>query len=275
MSDSPSEIIAKFEASLRTSIANAGRDAFTGMSEELALLAQSPLILKAMLSELQAYDDGESNASRFNGGELVLSASPDWVLALALYSQPLVSTITTVANLGLACLINGQASFDLYPLPADFEPSIYDPNLRLGTPKRVPMVSGKPVLIDGRLHAIRLNVQHPSAMLRLFSSHFCDFQWQFDPATLSPTGMAAARQEDTELESMLMMAAELKTPRHVELLLQAAQHRNHTLRWKSIQLLAGSDQEQALRSLHDALDDPHPEIRHAAAHALQTYQAGS
>ena len=91
---------------------------------------------------------------------------------------------------------------------------------------------------------------------------------RFDAGTGMPLDMSVAQQSDTELESMMQMVAALGPPNATQLLESLCGHRNHTIRWKAIQLLARRDRDAAIERLHHATGDPHPEIRHAATTTL-------
>lgn len=227
-----------------------------------------PVVIEREVGLIQ--EDGYSWRSRFSGAELSLSESNEWNLVLSFYAEPTDGVITSIANVGCICLVSGCVELELYRLPLGFEPSVFNRNCELGSPEAVKLNLNQAIFVDGRRYAVRMRVNKPSIIIRLFSSHFCDFQWQFDPGLRAPKSISIARQEDTELESMLMAIASLRSPRHVELLRQVSMHRNHVLRWRAIQLLNDCDEAATSECLIKALDDPHPEIRNAAAQALRS-----
>lgn len=257
-----------FSDRLDTAFDALGVDAIEASAGALAELAASPVITGAVARELAILRrDGNTSAAQWNGAELVLAASSRWLLAVSFYRSRIDSTVTSVPNVGLVCLLSGEARMTLFDLPAGFDPSRFDPQARLGGASGHDL-TGAPMLVDGRRHAVRMNVARPSVVLRLFSSHISDFQWRFDDGTGIPLDMSVAQQSDTELESMMQMVAALGTPNAGPLLAALCDHRNHTIRWKAIQLLAGHDRGAALERLRRASSDQHPEIRHAATTTL-------
>lgn len=250
-----------------------GVDAFEGSAGALAELAKSPVIAEAVARELAILmRDGNTSAAQWNGGELVLAAEPRWLLALSFYRSRIQSTITSVPNVGLVCLVAGAARMTFFDLPEGFDSTRFNPRACLSRGRTVEL-GAAPLLIDGRRHAVKMQVPRPSVVLRLFSSHTSDFQWRFDEHTLMPLNMSIARQSDTELESMMQMTAALDTPNATALLGSLCEHRNHTIRWRAIQLLAKRSRKTAITHLRQAVHDPHPEIRQAAEKTLAAIDA--
>lgn len=262
------DLLQQFADRLDSAFDASGVDAIEGSAGALAELAASPVIPAAVATELAILErDGNTSAAQWNGAELVLAARSRWLLAVSFYRNRIESTVTSVPNVGLVSLLSGEAEMTLFDLPRGFDPDRFDRQARLGSASSHALGEA-PLLVDGRRHAVRMKVARPSVVLRLFSSHISDFQWRFDAGTGMPLDMSVAQQSDTELESMMQMVAALGTPNATQLLESLCGHRNHTIRWKAIQLLARRDRDAAIERLHHATGDPHPEIRHAATTTL-------
>lgn len=67
---------------------------------------------------------------------------------------------------------------------------------------------------------------------------------------------------------MMQMVSALETTNATELLTLLCNHRNHTIRWKAIQLLARHDRQATITELQRAVNDSHQEIRFAASATL-------
>lgn len=262
------DLLQQFADRLDSAFDTAGVDAIEGAAGALAELAASPVTRAAVAKELAILRrDGNTSSAQWNGAELVLAARSRWLLAVSFYRNRIESTVTSVPNVGLVSLLSGEADMTLFDLPRGFDPDRFDPQARLGAAFSRPLAD-TPLLVDGRRHAVRMKVARPSVVLRLFSSHISDFQWRFDEHTGAPLDMSVAQQSDTELESMMQMVAALATPNATHLLEALCDHRNHTIRWKAVQLLARRDRDAAVARLRRATGDPHPEICHAATATL-------
>jgi hypothetical protein len=172
-------------------------------------------------------------------------------------------------HLGVAVLGPGALEIERYRLPPPHRFDVLDRSRRLEGPSLEILTSG-----DVRVFAAGEDVIQTAApergtvVLRLQSGLIHRIRWVYDAATRSPTLSVAADPRSSRVEFACRMLARLGAAADVPALEHVAAHPDHFVRWTALQAIVELDFDRGRALIEDALGDPHPHIRSAAARFL-------
>lgn len=226
----------------------------------LGTLARSGEISAWMCQELRELDaNPSSEAIAWASGERIVLAEPRWSLHLKRYERG-SPNVFSLPYLGAFTVITGRLDITFFELGDSFDHAVFDRTQELSPGVHRPLRTGESLAVDGRRHAIRVEVPEPTLALRLFSEPIHDLQWQFDPVSRLSVAAISARELDSELVSLAKLLGALGDPAATDALFELTFHPRHFVRWTALQALGLVDVEKASRRLRDFIDDRHPEV---------------
>jgi hypothetical protein len=92
--------------------------------------------------------------------------------------------------------------------------------------------------------------------------------WHFDAVTMLSKYCTAANLMSSRVQMAIDILVRMGAKRALPEIIGAAKSKDHFVRWAAIAAAACLDNKAGLQLLQKALEDPHPDIRFAALHAL-------
>jgi hypothetical protein len=94
-------------------------------------------------------------------------------------------------------------------------------------------------------------------------------RFHFDAIDGHYLGASLSGPADSQLLAFITSLRTTGTPDMAQVLMGYAIHPSHWVRWETVKTIAELDTDLALQAIRGMVDDPHPEIRHAAAKTLE------
>jgi len=235
------------------------------------LLFETDLLKTVSLRELQniAADPSHQSAA-WEPNYIVLAGGPLWQLRVGLYTRSSNYVYTLPQHLMVAVVGSLPLQANVYRLPEEFTPSIFNSAIRLSQARRQQILPGQIAVIDGRKDVFDVLIEAPVLTAKLSSSIRQPLQWAFDRDTMLPVQAIAANPIDSELVSMAKVLGALKCATSSYVLAELARHESHFVRWAAMQALGQVAPDTLLPILRLATDDPHPHISRVAGAALRS-----
>lgn len=102
-----------------------------------------------------------------------------------------------------------------------------------------------------------------------------EYTWFFNRETLMPIYYDFNSKNHKKLEAAIELLSEIGNIESIEPLIRLTFHENHTIRWKSLNVLINIDFEKGIECLKRMVNDIHPEIRIAAKSSLNRILSSS
>ena len=95
--------------------------------------------------------------------------------------------------------------------------------------------------------------------------------WAYDRVTLRPCALMAGSQVLARVTDALGILKHVGGAEDAAVCLRLADHAAHAVRWEALKTAFALDHPRAMTRLRNALGDPHPDIREAAAGVIQQW----
>ncbi|MFK2899555.1 HEAT repeat domain-containing protein [Dyella jejuensis] len=199
---------------------------------------------------------------------VTLTSGKTWTLRLTIYDNQ-ASGIYSFPHVGLIRNLGDVAySYLLYELPKNYINDQFQKEAQLGQSHTIEMPPKGLACIDGRMHALDVSVNRPSATLRLYAHLPLTLQWKFNRKSLKAEEAFAGQIDSSELVSLTSAIGAIGGACSSLLLEELAQHPVHFVRWSAIKNLARLSPTKAIELIRAALVDVHPDVRNAAKRSI-------
>lgn len=191
-----------------------------------------------------------------------------WMLSLKVFEAPR-RFIELAPYLAIYVPMKDGMAVDRYKLPPGFRNDLFDPNVRLESPVRIHVPAKVPFRVDSTQFAYDFHVSQPNPVVRFTSRYIQPMEWLFSKTTLHAWQASDADLHSTQLRVAAHVLGKIAHQTSLEPLLKLSRHPHHAVRWAAIQNLGRISRTIALVRVREAVSDPHPHIRRAAAKTLQ------
>jgi hypothetical protein len=262
-----------FISAVDETLASGEEDAFWRCESFFRALCQSGFERDLINYELRRMAEGGAYSTLGGSGlKLMITSRPRYSLLLILSNPSDVadSAYSTMPEHRMLAVL-GPAALELrlFKQPPGVRNEVFDPSaallpngdLALGSGDIATFVAGRDVIGARRCDAPTLTV--------LFGSDIRQsVRWEYDPATLLPLRAIAAETAPSRLQYTAQLFTHMGGESTLPGLRRMLDHREHFVRWTALQSIMAIDPIEGAARVHEAVLDPHPHIRNAAARAL-------
>jgi hypothetical protein len=262
-----------FISAVDETFASGDEDAFWRCESFFRALCQSGFERKLINYELRRMTEGGTHSAPGGIGlKLMIASRPRYSLLLILSNPSDVADMvysTMPEDRMLGVLGPAALELGLFKQPPGIRNEVFDPSaallpngdLALGSGDMATFVAGRDVIGTRHCDAPTLTV--------LFGSDIRQsVRWEYDPATLLPLRAIAAATAPSRLQYTARLFTHLGGESTLPGLRRMLDHREHFVRWTALQSIMAIDPIEGAARVHEAVLDPHPHIRNAAARAL-------
>jgi hypothetical protein len=222
--------------------------------------------------ELQRLLDNPCYMGNWHPHQMTLDRGRGHVLSIWMFDQPR-RYIHSTPYYGMFAPLGAESlHYDVYRLPENYRNAQFDPQARLEPAGSGFTAPGGVLLLQSDQYVYDFKVERPLAVAKFTSAAYHSLEWLFERDSLRAWQANDSELVSTQLRVSAYILGRLADASSVEVLQTLGNHRNHSVRWAAVQNIGRLDRQAALQSLRQALDDPHPHLRRAAAGTLRRLQ---
>jgi hypothetical protein len=248
---------------------------FWALQDEFRRLLRSGMPHAALNEQLRRLVTQPSHMGDWRPNQAMLHRGRGYAVSVWRFDRPRRYIHTTPFHGMYAPLGSESLHYDLYRLPPGYRNDLYDPSLRLEPAGSGITAPGGILLLQPDEYVYDFRIERPLPVLKFTTAAFDTLEWLFERDTLAPFQANDSELISTQLRVTAYVLGKLGDPSSTAPLDLLATHPHHAARWAGIQNLARLDRGAARRRLEQALDDPHPHLRNAAARALHQANAAT
>ncbi|HZR37863.1 MAG TPA: HEAT repeat domain-containing protein [Nevskia sp.] len=250
-------------------------DTFWSLEEAFRQLVVDGTFAAVFNRELRRLLDDPCYMGNWRANQIVLNRGRGHVLSIWLFDQPR-RYIHSTPYYGMFAPLGAESLYyDVYRLPENYRNAQFDPEVRLEPAGSGFTAPGGVLLLDSDRYVYDFKVERPLAVAKFSSAAYQTLEWLFERDTLRAWQANDSELVSTQLRVAAYILGRLADASSLEALDSLSDHRNHSVRWAAVQTIARLDREAALQRLRQALDDPHPHLRRAAAGSLRRLQTNT
>jgi len=254
---------------LRSARASELQAAFGAAELQLRALLASPE-LAALLASQANHESPPRQPAGHAPNEVVLADSNRVRVSLGTYVLD-SELLHTVPVRGVYCVLsNSPVMLQRFALPAEWRNDIFAEGVRLQPTSEVTLFRGAMVRVDGAREVLQFRAVAPVVLGKLVGPLCMVQRWVFDPVSLRALRVECADERIDALRQAVEVLRSMGSPHSATGLLCMTHHRAHFLRWEAIRALMYVDRDAGMRRLQAAVADRHPDVRIAAATALES-----
>lgn len=233
--------------------------------ELLASKAAQAEINAGLIAISRNPDESAAGAS----GELVLQTGGGTALVVSLAEAPKRYLHVIPYHALYATLGQEEIAFDRYKAPEGYRNDLFDANLRLEAPIRGKLQPGQALRLACGDAAFDFHFEKPTLLLKFVTTALLPLEWLFSRDTLQAWQANDADLSFTQLRVAADVLGKVAHQSSIPPLKMMSHHGHHAVRWAAITNLGRINRSEAIARLREALEDPHPHVRNAAAKTLQ------
>lgn len=271
--DYPSEIesfVAALDAMCTTELTQ-----FLSLSPDFdSLLVNDGAWRSLMNNALDSVIDGKSapeiQASRLillaGAGQFTMTTGP---LEIGVQTLSIPENSSFLANAGCHLMVGFLSDKPVrtlhYRMPAGSSFDIFDPNIELEIINDFMLEPRTRFTVCGKTEVAEFKVTDESCALIAGSAWVTSQIWSFSQDDLRPRGASMTSLSSSILIAMLAEIARADFSDAADAVKALYGHPDHNVRWAAVRCLGALGSQAAHDLLHEAVNDPHPHIRRAAA----------
>lgn len=207
-------------------------------------------------------------------GELVLQTGGGTALVISLAEAPRRYLHVIPYHALYATLGQEDVPFDRYKAPEGYRNDLFDANLKLDAPIRGTLQPGQTLRLPCGDSAFDFHFEKPTLLLKFVTTAILPLEWLFKRDTLQAWQANDADLSFTQLRVAADVLGKVAHQSSIRPLKMMSHHGHHAVRWAAITNLGRINRSEAITRLREALEDPHPHVRNAAAKTLQKLEPG-
>jgi hypothetical protein len=224
-------------------------------------------------NELQRLLDNPNYMGNWRPGQMMLHRGRGHALSIWLFEQPRRYIHTTPFYGMYAPLGRESLYYDIYRLPAHYRNAQFDPSVRLEYAGSGITAPGGILLLQSDQYVYDFKIEQPLPVAKFTTASYQTLEWLFDRDSLLACQANDSELVSTQLRVSAYILGRLADASSLDALQALSSHGHHAVRWAAVQNIARLDRGAAVEGLRQALEDPHPHVRRAAAGSLQRLQS--
>ncbi len=244
-------------------------DTFWRLEDAFRQLLTDGTLAAVFNRELRRLLDDPCYMGNWRANQIMLNRGRGHVLSIWLFDQPRRYIHSTPYYGMFAPLGTESLHYDVYRLPQNYRNAQFDPEVRLEPAGSGFTAPGGVLLLQSDQYVYDFKVERPLAVAKFSTAAYHTLEWLFERETLRAWQANDSELVSTQLRVAAYILGRLADASSLEALQSLSDHRNHSVRWAAVQTIGRLDREAALQRLRQALDDPHPHLRRAAAGSLR------
>ena len=246
--------------------------AFSTAELQLRALLASPELAAVLAAQIQLAAAPRPLLARAEAGEVVLVDTADVRASLGEYGTS-SQYLHTAPVRGVYCVLGGgPLLLRRYALPENWRNDVFTKGMRLHPLGETALGQGAMVRVDGAREVLQFVCTAPVALAKLVAPLNMVQRWAFDATSLRSVWAECADSRIDGLRHAVEVLRSMGSRHSTTGLLCMTHHRAHFVRWEGIRALMYVDRDAGIRRLRAAVADRHPDVRIAAAAALERLQ---
>lgn len=162
---------------------------------------------------------------------------------------------------------------EVFNIPANCDITFFDRTVRLSPVYRREQAVGEIIKVNAGRDILKFApLEFDTFQLFIVSlKPRVPLLWHFDAKTFEPKYCTSANLMSSRLQTAMDILVRMGRADAIPEIAGAARSKDHFVRWSAISSVLCMDELEGTRLLKGALEDPHPDVREAAAEALATF----
>lgn len=243
-------------------------DSFWDLESAFADIVRTAFSTGAINAELSQLTANPSYMGDWRPNQLLIHRGRGFALSIWLFEKSR-QYVHTMPFYGMYAPLGAQPlSYSIYELPPDYHNEIFDPRVRISSLGSGVVRRGEVLKLHSDRYAYDFQIDTPVPVVKLTTAPFQSMEWLFNKATGHAWQANDSELTATQLRVAAYILGKLADPSSIEPLSQLTTHAHHAVRWAAVQGLGRISRSAAVDKLQQALNDPHPHLRRAAARTL-------